>query len=88
MRLVPLMGFPSGTVVKKIGLSMKETQERSSVPASGRSLGVGNGNPFQYSCLGSSMDRVACQGRVSPWGHKELDLTELTFRQEGNSLYE
>ena len=35
---------------------------------SGRSLGEGNGNPLQYSCLENSMDR--------PWGSKELDTTE------------
>ena len=28
-----------------------------SVPGSGRSPGVGNGTPLQYSCLGNSMDR-------------------------------
>ena len=28
-------------------------------PGSGRSPGEGNGNPFQYSCLGNSMDRGA-----------------------------
>jgi len=27
------------------------------VSGSGRSLGVGNGNPLQYSCLGNPMDR-------------------------------
>ena len=27
-----------------------------SIPGSGRSPGVGNGNQLQYSCLGSSMD--------------------------------
>ena len=29
-----------------------------STPGLGRSLGVGNGNPLQYSCLEYSMDRV------------------------------
>ena len=28
-----------------------------SIPGSGRSLGEGNGNPLQYSCLENSMDR-------------------------------
>ena len=28
-----------------------------SIPGSGRSLGGGNGNPFQYSCLENSTDR-------------------------------
>ena len=27
------------------------------IPRSGRSSGVGNGNPLQYSCLENSMDR-------------------------------
>ena len=31
----------------------------SSIPGSGRSLGGGNGNPLQYSCLGNPMDRGA-----------------------------
>ena len=29
------------------------------IPGSGRSSGVGTGNPLQYSCLGNSMDRGA-----------------------------
>ena len=28
-----------------------------SIPGLGRSLGEGNGNPLQYSCLENSMDR-------------------------------
>ena len=28
-----------------------------SIPGSGRSLGEGNGNPVQFSCLGNPMDR-------------------------------
>ena len=30
-----------------------------SIPELGRSPGVGNGNPLQYSCPGNSMDRGA-----------------------------
>ena len=29
------------------------------IPGEGRSLGEGNGNPLQYSCLGNPMDRGA-----------------------------
>ena len=43
-----------------------------SIPGSGRSPGVGNGNPLQYSCLENPMDRVG----YSPWGHKQSDTTE------------
>ena len=35
-----------------------------SIPASGRSLGEGNGKPFQYSCLENPMDREAWQAIV------------------------
>ena len=30
-----------------------------SIPGLGRSPGEGNGNPFQYSCLGNPIDRGA-----------------------------
>ena len=40
--------------------AMTETQgDTGSIPGSGRSLGVGNGNPLQYSCLENPMDRGA-----------------------------
>ena len=41
------------------------------IPWLGRSPGEGNGNPLQYSCLENPMDRG-----YSPWGRKELDMTE------------
>ena len=44
-------GFPGGAVVKNPVL----------IPGSGRSPGVGNGNPLQYSCLENSMNRRALQ---------------------------
>ena len=34
------------------------------IPGSGRSPGEGNGNPLQYSCLESPMDRGAWQAAV------------------------
>ena len=45
-----------------------------SIPGSGRSLGVGNGNPIQYSCLENSMENGASQATVH--GVTELDTTE------------
>ena len=35
-----------------------------SIPGSGKSLGGGNGNPFQCSCLENSMDRGAWRSIV------------------------
>ena len=50
------MGFPSGSVVKNLPATAGDA---GSIPGSGRSLGRGNGNPLQYSCLGDPMDRGA-----------------------------
>ena len=45
------------------------------IPESGRSPGEGDGNPFQYSCLGNPMDRGAWWATV--YGvNKESDTTE------------
>ena len=44
---------------KNLPANAEDTGEMGSIPGSGRSLGVGNGNPFQYSCLENSMDRGA-----------------------------
>ena len=49
-------GFPGGSVVKNPSTNSGNTD---SIPRSGRYLGEGNGNPFQYSCLGNPMDRGA-----------------------------
>ena len=51
-------------VVKKLPDNAGDTGDVGSVPGSGRSPGVGNGNPFQYSCLENSMDRRAWWARV------------------------
>ena len=44
-------GFPGGTVVKNPLVSVGDTRDVNLIPESGRVPGVGNGNPFQYSCL-------------------------------------
>ena len=43
------------------------------IPGLGRSPGVGNDNPLQYSCLENSMYREAWKLK-SPGGCKELDM--------------
>ena len=58
------------------------------IPGLGRSLGEGNGNPLQYSCLENSMDREAWWA-TSPWGCKGIryDLaTEHTHTQNSQLL--
>ena len=41
-----------------------DTGDAGSVPELGRSLGRGNSNPLQYSCLENPMDRGAWQNTV------------------------
>ena len=40
------------------------TRDTDLIPGSGRSPGVGNGNPLQYSCLENPMDRGVWQATV------------------------
>ena len=55
------MGFPGGSVVKNLPANAGVT---GSIPGSGRFPGEGNGNPLQYSCLGTPMERGAWQAIV------------------------
>ena len=51
-----------------------------SIPGSGRSSGEGNGNQFQYSCLGKYNEWRSLAG-YSPWGSQRVrhdcDFTSL-----------
>ena len=66
-------GFPGGSVSKESTYNAGDTKDVGSIPGSGSFPGVGNGNPFQYSCLENLMDRGAWW---SPWSCKESDTTE------------
>ena len=67
-----LLGFPGGPVVKNLPANAGHARD----PCSelGRSPRVENGNPFQNSCLGNSMDRGACQTTVH--GSSESEMTK------------
>ena len=52
-----MLGFPGSSDGKESACNAG-TQVRS-IPGSGRRCGDGHGNPLQYSCLGTPMDRGA-----------------------------
>ena len=58
------MGFPGGSVVKNLSAKVGVAEDGGSIPRSGRSLGEGPGNPFQYSCLRHLRDKGAWQATV------------------------
>ena len=61
------MGFPGGAMVKKLPAN---AGDMGLIPGSERSSGVGNGNPFQCSCLENPLDR-----RI--WWAKSMGLQKV-----------
>ena len=62
--LVTDPGFPGGAVVKNLPAKTGDTRDAGSIPGSGKSPRVENGNLLQYSCLANSIDRGAWQAIV------------------------
>ena len=56
--------LPGGAVVKNTPPNAGDIRDSGSIPGLGRSPGVGNGNPLQYSCLENPMDRGAGQATI------------------------
>ena len=80
------MGFTCGSAGKE---STCSAGDLGSVPGLGRSPREGKGYALQYSGLENSMDCIF-HGLYSPWGCKELDMTEqlsLHFRGIGGMNY-
>ena len=63
-----MYGFPGGAVVKNLPTNA------GLIPGLGRSPGVRNGNPLQYSCLENSMARGAWKAIIH--GVAESNTTE------------
>ena len=73
-----MWGFPGSLADKE---SASNAGDPGLIPGLERCPGGGHGNPFQYSCLESPMDRGAWPATYSPWGCKELDTTEQLSTQ-------
>ena len=51
-------------MVKNPPANAGDTGDLGSIPGSGRSPGIGNSNPLQYSCLENPMDRGVWRATV------------------------
>ena len=58
--------------------SASNVEDLGLIPGSGRSLGEGNCNPLQYSCLGNPMDRGAWCATVHGVAKSQTRLSDLT----------
>ena len=66
-------GFPDGTMIKNPPANAGDARDLGSIPGSGRSPRVGNGNPLQYCCLENSTEEP---GGLQSMGLQELDMIE------------
>ena len=77
------MGFPLGSVVKN---SHANARDMGLTLGSGRSPGVGNGNPLQYSCLENSKDRGAWQATVHTVAKRHPGCAHIHRHTHGNLI--
>ena len=72
-------------MVKNLSANAGDVRDAGLTPGSGRCPGVGNGNPFQYSCLENPMDRGvwwAIVHGVQRVGHDERLSTHTSFHRK------
>ena len=86
-------------MVKNLPANAEDLRDKDSISGLGRSPGVGNGNPIQYSCLENPMDRGAWKATVngvarvghnlaikpSPNTHLKRKMTKLLFHRASSS---
>ena len=56
--------LPKWAVIKNIPANVEDIRDMGLIPGSGRSPGIRNNNPSQYSCLDNSMDKGASWATV------------------------
>ena len=72
-----ILGFPHSSLGKE---SACNAGNLGSIPGSGRSPGVGNGNPLQYSCLENPMDRGAWRATVHSVAKSRVHLNAIFLK--------
>ena len=68
-------GLPGGKVMKNLVANAGDAKNMDSVPGSGRSPGVANGNLLQYSCLENSTGRGAWWATVHGVAKSQTQLS-------------
>ena len=76
-----LQAFPGGSVVKNPPANAGDT---GSIPGWERSPGGEHGNPLQYSCLGSPMDRGAWRATVHGIAKVQTQLNQLRMQAKSD----
>ena len=71
------MGFPGGSLLKKLPANAGDIRDSGSILGSGRFPGEGNGKPLQYSCLENPMDRGAWWATVRRVAKSQTRLKQL-----------
>ena len=77
--------FPGSTVVKNFPANAGDV---GLIPGSGRSPGIGNGNPLQYSCLENPMDRGTWWATVHGVAKSQTRLSDYTHTHTHTHRYE
>ena len=66
-------------MVKNLPANAGDTRDAGSIPGLGRSPGVENGTPLQYSCLENPMDGEAWWAAVHGVAECRIRLSDFTF---------
>ena len=68
-------------MLKNLPANEGDIRDVTLIPGSGRSPGEGNGNPLQYSCLESLMDRGAWRATVHGFTKGQTPLNTCMFTE-------
>ena len=69
-------GFPAGGSGNESTCQCRDARDSHLIPGSGRSPGIGTGNPLPYACLENPMDREASQATVHTVAKSQTQLSD------------